>query len=117
MLTKTMLASHSLWLTEIRMIPAMNVAGPVMVKVKSAAHVIVSLTSFNGFLRVACIFTLAFTSCGWRNPRSTSFIVPAFKRPAVEPAVVLLLPGMLDCLAKDDQSQGDRQNDEPKQHG
>jgi hypothetical protein len=43
---KTMLASHSLWLTAIRMIPAMNVAGPVTVSVKKAAKVIFSLASF-----------------------------------------------------------------------
>jgi len=46
---------------------------------------------------------------------SASLVAPAFKRPTVESTVIPLLPGMLHCLAKDYQSQVDRQDDEPKQ--
>ena len=75
MLAKTMLASRSLWLTAIRMIPAMRVAGPVTGNVKSAANVLVSLASFNGSLRVAFMFTLAFTCTYWPAARLSAFIV------------------------------------------
>jgi len=58
--TKTMLLSISLRLTVSRMTPAMSVAGPVTVSVKTVAKVIVSLTSFSRFLCVTFMFTLAF---------------------------------------------------------
>lgn len=75
MLTKTMLASHSLWLSAIRMIPAMRDAGPVTANVKSAANVIFSLASFNGSLRAVFMFILVFTFTYWPAALLSAFIV------------------------------------------
>jgi hypothetical protein len=42
--------------TARRVTPAMRVAGPVTVSVKTVAKVILSLASFSGFLRAAFIY-------------------------------------------------------------